>query len=122
MSLFLLSSILFLFPILIKFFHGLTLPEDSFDIDIFILDIYEELDVTDKYDIKRQTSNELILKNASKTINYRLSNKRLIKSINNQGFITLMYDVEIFSLIEDKNKVILKIGEKDAYQTLTFKK
>ncbi|CAD2075953.1 competence type IV pilus minor pilin ComGF [Phocicoccus pinnipedialis] len=121
-SLFLISMIVVLFPIILKFFQKVKIPENSFDIDIFILDFYSELNVTEEYDINIISEREIQIKNDKRIVSYRYFDGRLIKSVNNNGFITLMYDVSSFNLEETKDNYKLRIGGQNTIELITTKK
>lgn len=115
-SLFLISVIITLFPIILQFFQKAKVPADNFDIDIFILDIYSEINVTEKYDVKKISDREIQIQNDKRKINYRYFEKRLIKSVNNDGFITLMYDVSKFNVEETKDQFRVNVGGNKTFE------
>lgn len=115
-SLFLISVIITLFPIILQFFLKVKVPADNFDIDIFILDIYSEINVTEEYDVKKISDREIQIQKDKRKINYRYFDKRLIKSVNNDGFITLMYDVSIFEVEETKDAFRVNVGGKKTFE------
>lgn len=115
-SLFLISVIITLFPIILQFFLKVKVPADNFDIDIFILDIYSEINVTEEYDVKKISDREIQIQNDKRKINYRYFDKRLIKSVNNDGFITLMYDVSKFNVEETKDVFRVNVGGKKTFE------
>lgn len=119
LSLFVLSMILFITIPTIRLFGSIELNEQSFDIDVFIEDIFEV--ETNKKDIVI-TKNSLTFDNEHGTITYRLSNNRIVKSIDKKGFIPLMTNVLEFNVTEDKHHVYIMIEEGDETYEMYIKK
>lgn len=119
LSLFVLSMILFITIPTIRLFGSIELNEQSFDIDVFIEDIFEV--ETNKKDIVI-TKSSLIFDNEHGTITYRLSNNRIVKSIDKKGFIPLMTNVLEFNVTEDKHHVYIMIEEGDETYEMYIKK
>lgn len=119
LSLFVLSMILFITIPTIRLFGSVELNEQSFDIDVFIEDVFEV--ETNKKDIVI-TKNSLTFDNEHGTITYRLSNNRIVKSIDKKGFIPLMTNVLEFNVSEDKHQVYIMIEEGDETYEMYIKK
>lgn len=119
LSLFVLSMILFITIPTIRLFGSIELNEQSFDIDVFIEDIFEV--ETNKKDIVI-TKNSITFDNEHGTITYRLSNNRIVKSIDKKGFIPLMTNVLEFNVTEDKHHVYIMIEEGDETYEMYIKK
>lgn len=119
LSLFILVMILFITGPTLKIFSHIELKEKSFDIDVFLEDIFEtELE---KEDFIVDT-NRLSFKTKNGVITYRLSNNRIVKSIDDKGFIPLMYNVSEFSIKDKSTYILLTIKEGDNYYTINIKK
>ncbi|WP_040928345.1 competence type IV pilus minor pilin ComGF, partial [Nosocomiicoccus massiliensis] len=119
LSLFVLSMILFITIPTIRLFGSIELNEQSFDIDVFIEDVFEV--ETNKKNIVI-TKNSLTFDNEHGTITYRLSNNRIVKSIDKKGFIPLMTNVLEFNVTEDKHQVYIMIEEGDETYEMYIKK
>lgn len=119
LSLFVLSMILFITIPTIRLFGSVELNEQSFDIDVFIEDVFEV--ETNKKNIVI-TKNSLTFNNEHGTITYRLSNNRIVKSIDKKGFIPLMTNVLEFNVSEDKHQVYIMIEEGDETYEMYIKK
>lgn len=112
------SLIMAAMPHILIMFQALELHEDNYDTDIFIMDITESYhsatDITsDKSGITFDTG--------TRKITYRFQSERIIKSIDGQGFVTLVFDVDNLLVSETGDYITLKI-EGDIDETLTFKK
>lgn len=120
-SLSIISMIAFILPGVFNVFSQLDMVDANIDGDIFIMDITsvsktaEEVTIIGKDTIAFETDRG--------REEYRHRNARIIKSINGEGFITMMFDVAGWQIIDEGDWVNIKIktnGEFD--ETLIIKK
>lgn len=122
LSLFAFSFILSLTPTVIVFFNN---SEElyNYDYDMFVLDVVDEYKKSSQIYLNRNNTAVNFLTERG-VISYRLSNQRIVKSVDGAGFITMLFHVERFDLKEDDLEVTLGIhyknGEKN--DTFSFKK
>lgn len=112
------SLIMAAMPHILIMFQALELHEDNYDTDIFIMDITESYHSAT--DITSDKS-EITFDTGTRKITYRFQSERIIKSIDGQGFVTLVFDVDNLLVSETGDYITLKI-EGDIDETLTFKK
>lgn len=113
------ALIMAVMPNVMMLFQELTLHEDHYDTDIFILDIIEVSNAAEEVDAKGMS--EINFKTDRGIISYRYSSGRIIKSIDNAGFVTLMFNIDSFIITETKETITLQLkGAAD--ETLIFKK
>src|SRR5699024_12442016 len=106
-------------PQMMTFFQKIDLAEDIYDFDIFLIDIYDVYKNSESIEV--EGANRLTFKRNQTEVTYHYTNGRLIKSINQEGFVTMMYHVDSVTITSDKQVVSLKIkGLVD--ETLLFKK
>lgn len=115
------SVIVIIMPSVMKLFNDISLPEDIFDGDLFIIDtieIYktsEEILITD--------SHQIIFKTEQGEVKYRLYNDRIIKSINGKGFVTMMFNVDTFDISETADSYKIDINTTGGFnETVHFQK
>lgn len=103
------SVIVMLTPSIMKFFSEIVLPEDNFDGDLFIVDLIELDNETEKITVSDDNKN-IIFKTNKGDIKYRLHDKRIVRSVDDKGFVTMMFNVEDFNAQEVKGgfKLIIK--------------
>ena len=113
------ALIMAVLPNVMMLFQELTLHEDHYDTDIFMLDIIEVSNAAEEVDAKGMS--EINFKTDRGIISYRYSSGRIIKSIDNAGFVTLMFNIDSFIITETKETITLQLkGAAD--ETLIFKK
>lgn len=106
-SLSVISLIAFVLPAIFGVFSQFGLIETDLEGDIFVMDIIEtsafadEVEKSGRNTVKFQTEHEII--------EYQLNNTRIIKSINNKGFITMMFDVTTWDITEDESFIKITI-------------
>lgn len=113
--------IAFIMPGIFSVFSQMEMVDANMDGDIFVMDI-----------IAASGSSEEVMTNGRDTIifktdrgneEYRYRNSRIIKSVNGEGFITMMFDVVVWQISENEEQINVKVktnGEFD--ETLTIKK
>lgn len=113
------ALIMAVMPNIMMMFQGLTLHEDHYDTDIFMLDIIEVSGAAEEVDASG--TSEINFKTDRGKISYSYSSGRIIKSIDNAGFVTLMFNIDSFVITETKETITLQLkGAGD--ETLIFKK
>lgn len=113
------ALIMAVMPNIMMMFQGLTLHEDHYDTDIFMLDIIEVSGAAEEVDASG--TSEINFKTDRGKISYSYSSGRIIKSIDNAGFVTLMFNIDSFVIKETKETITLQLkGAAD--ETLIFKK
>ena len=113
------ALIMAVMPNVMTLFQALTLHEDHYDTDIFMLDIIETYNAADVVDAAG--GSVINFKTDRGDVTYRYSSGRIIKSIDNAGFVTLMFNIESFVITETKEAITLQLkGAAD--ETLIFKK
>lgn len=121
LSLFTVAFMLGFMPMIIKFFN----VEDAFynyDFDMFVFDIVETYSVSQSV-YTSQSGTMLNFVMDSGNVSYRLNNSRIIKSVDGAGFITLLYDVELFEIINNEDiKLRIKGDNGIIDETFTFRK
>lgn len=106
-SLSVISLIAFILPATFGVFSQFGMIDTDLEGDIFIMDIVEtsrssnEVEIDDKKSITFETE-------AGK-IEYQLNNSRIIKSINKEGFITMLFGVTTWEITEEKKFIKIKI-------------
>lgn len=112
------AFIMAVMPAVIALFQTFELQEDYYDTDIFTLDIME----TYKASRKIEAAGTAVHFTTDRgKITYRYSSGRIIKSIEDEGFVTLMFNIEEFITAETKEAVSLELkGAAD--ETFIFKK
>ena len=120
-SLSIISMIAFIMPGVFSVFSQMEMVDANMDGDIFVMDI-----------IAVSKSAEEVMTNGRDTITfvtgrgheeYRYRNSRIIKSINGEGFITMMFDVVEWQISEMEEGINVKLktnGEFD--EALIIKK
>lgn len=112
------ALIMAVMPAVIALFQTLELQEDYYDTDIFTLDIMETYKASRKVEV---AGTAVHFTTDRGKITYRYSNGRIIKSIEDEGFVTLMFNIEEFITAETKEAVSLELkGAAD--ETFIFKK
>lgn len=104
-------------PNIMMMFQSLTLHEDYYDTDIFTLDIIETYKAAEEIKIIGRSIN---FTTDSGEVSYRFADGRIIKSINGDGFVTLMYNIGEFIITEKDKTIILKL-KGAANETFTFR-
>lgn len=121
LSLFTVAFMLGFMPMIIKFFN----VEDAFynyDFDMFVFDIVETYSVSQSV-YTSQSGTMLNFVMDSGNVSYRMNNSRIIKSVDGAGFITLLYDVELFEIINNEDiKLRIKGDNGIIDETFTFRK
>lgn len=113
------GMIMMILPSILSLFQSVELHDDTYDIDIFTMDIIETY--SESTEIKVTSATRLSFTTERGTVSYRYNNGRIIKSIDNAGFVTLMFNVDSYTLQEAENSITVQLkGEVD--ETFTFKK
>lgn len=113
------ALIMAVMPSIMMLFQGLTLHEDHYDTDIFMLDIVKIYNTAEEIDAIG--GSVITFRTARGDVSYRYSNGRIIKNVDNAGFVTLMFNIESFDIIETKSAITLQM-KGGADETLIFKK
>ena len=119
-SLSVITLIAFILPSTFSVFSQFGMIDTDLEGDIFIMDIIETSESSDE--VKKKGVNSIIFETERGKIEYQLNNTRIIKSIDNQGFITMLFDVSTWDIREDKRLIKIKIktnGEFDEEITIT---
>lgn len=113
------ALIMAVMPNVMMLFQGLTLHEDHYDTDIFLMDIIEVSNTAKEVNTEGRSG--INFKTDRGKISYSYSSGRIIKSIDNAGFVTLMFNIDSFVITETKETITLQLkGAAD--ETLIFKK
>lgn len=121
-SLAVMSLIVMMVPSIMSFFNGMTLPEDNFDGDFFIIDSAELNEKADKISISKDQKN-IIFESDKEIIKYRKHNDRIIKTVNDEGFVTMMFNVTTFDIKEQHSSYQITIKTTGGFdETLSFQK
>lgn len=118
-SLFTVAFMLGFMPMIIKFFN----VDDAFynyDFDMFVFDIVETYNGSDSV-YTNQDATMLNFVMDSGNVSYRLNGDRIIKSIDGYGFITLLYNVELFEISRNHDDILLRIKGDNANIDEKFK-
>ena len=107
LSLMVITLITFTLPQLLTTLNNIKLHEDNYDFDVFILDIGNTYQSTD--DIEVNNSKRVNFISDNRIVSYHFSANRIIKSIDNSGFVTLMYNVKNFDVEESKSSIVINI-------------
>lgn len=118
-SLSIMSVIVMLTPSLMKFFNDIVLPEDNFDGDLFIVDLIELDNETEKITVSDDNKN-IIFKTNKGNIKYRLHNERIVRSVDDKGFVTMMFNVEDFKIKEVKEGFQLTVKSTGGFYETIF--
>lgn len=120
-SLSVISLIAFILPATFGAFSQFGMVDTDLNGDIFIMDIIETSKSSDE--VEKKGANSIIFETERGKIEYQLNNTRIIKSIDNQGFITMLFDVATWDITEDKNFIRIKIKTNgEFYEEITIKK
>lgn len=120
-SLSVISLIAFILPATFSVFSQFGMIDTDLDGDIFIMDIIETSESSDE--VKKKGKNSLIFLTERGKIEYQLNNARIIKSIDDQGFITMLFDVSTWEITEDERVIKIKIKTNgEFYEEITIKK
>lgn len=120
-SLSVISLIAFILPATFSVFSQFGMIDTDLDGDIFIMDLIETSESSDE--VKKKGTESIIFETERGKIEYQLNNTRIIKSIDDQGFITMLFGVSIWDITEEKHVIKIKIktnGEFD--EEITVKK
>ena len=113
------ALIMAVMPGILSVFQELEPIDDDYDLDIFTMDIMETYDASS--DIKISNASVIQFKTDRGQVSYRYQNGRIIKSIDGDGFVTLMFNIDTFILNESNGLITLKLkGDPD--ETYTFNK
>lgn len=120
-SLSVISLIAFILPATFSVFSQFGMIDTELDGDIFIMDIIETSESSDE--VKKKGKNSLIFLTERGKIEYQLNNARIIKSIDDQGFITMLFDVSTWEITEDERVIKIKIKTNGEFnEEITIKK
>ncbi|CEA00057.1 hypothetical protein BN1048_00792 [Jeotgalicoccus saudimassiliensis] len=100
------SLIMAVMPNILVMFQSLTPVSDYYDTDIFTLDIIDTYNAAEEIEISGQT---ISFNTGKDEVSYRYSNGRIIKSVNGDGFVTLMFNIESFTLTETDKTITLEL-------------
>lgn len=106
-SLSVISLIAFILPTIFGAFSQFGLIDADLDGDIFIMDIIETSSSADE--VRKNGRNTVTFQTERGKIEYQLNNTRVIKSINDQGFIPMMFDVTEWIITESENFIEITI-------------
>ena len=93
-------------PNVLVLFQSLALHEDNYDTDIFILDIIETYNAAEDIKVIGKSIN---FTTGGGEISYRYTDGRIIKSIDGDGFVTLMFSIEDFITREAGDSITLEL-------------
>lgn len=118
LSLFAFAFILSLTPTVIQFFNE-NAETYNYDYDMFVLDVVDEYKKSSQIYLNRNDTAVNFLTDRG-VISYRLSNERIIKSIDGAGFITMLFNVTRFNMREDDKEITLSISHRNGEKNDTF--
>src|SRR5699024_11294780 len=72
-----------------------------------LMDIIETSDSSEK--VEKSDHDSIVFETARGKMEYQLNNTRIIKSINNEGFITMLFDVTTWNISDEKQVIKIKI-------------
>lgn len=106
-SLSVISMIAFILPGVFSTFSQLEMVDANLDGDIFVMDI---LEVSGSAEAVVINGRDAITFETEKGIEeYRYRDSRIIKSINGEGFITMMFDVVEWKIADDEDLISLMV-------------
>ncbi|CAM4143926.1 Competence protein ComGF [Lacicoccus alkaliphilus] len=121
LSLSIISMIAFIMPGAFSVFSQMELVDANMEGDIFVMDIIAVSGTAEE--VITNGRDTITFETARGHEEYRYRNSRVIKSINGEGFITMMFDVVEWKINDKEEVVSLKVktnGEFD--ETLIIKK
>ena len=106
-SLSVISLIAFILPATFGVFSQFGMIDTDLEGDIFFMDIVETSRSADEVEIDNKET--ITFETERGKIEYQLNNSRIVKSINNEGFITMLFDVTTWDFTEEKKFIKIKI-------------
>lgn len=114
-----LSVLVLLLPGILSFFNNVSLPEDDFDGDMFIIEVLTVAD--DAQNIEYDSRSDSLTFTTSKgDIKFRHHNERIVKSIDDKGFVTVMFGVETFKVSEMNDGYRLSVETKGEFNEAIY--
>ncbi|SFK59260.1 ComGF family competence protein [Salinicoccus halodurans] len=110
-------------PAAISYFETLDEYTHDFEADFFVLDITDVYNENNKTAVS-STGFSINFENDKRTVSYRKSGDRIIRSVDGSGFVTVMFGVENFNIKDSGKEVNLTVETEngDFNETFTFKK
>ncbi|WP_156302641.1 ComGF family competence protein [Salinicoccus sp. YB14-2] len=106
-SLSVISLIAFILPATFGVFSQFGMIDTDLEGDIFLMDIVETSRSADEVEIDNKKT--ITFETERGKIEYQLNNSRIVKSINDEGFITMLFDVTTWDFTEEKKFMKIKI-------------
>lgn len=106
-SLSVISLIAFILPATFGVFSQFGMIDTDLEGDIFLMDIVETSRSADEVEIDNKKT--ITFETERGKIEYQLNNSRIVKSINDEGFITMLFDVTTWDFTEEKKFIKIKI-------------
>lgn len=106
-SLSVISLIAFILPATFGVFSQFGMIDTDLEGDIFLMDIVETSRSADEVEIDNKET--ITFETERGKIEYQLNNSRIVKSINDEGFITMLFDVTTWDFTEEKKFIKIKI-------------
>jgi len=106
-SLSVISLIAFILPATFGVFSQFGMIDTDLEGDIFFMDIVETSRSADEVEIDNKET--ITFETERGKIEYQLNNSRIVKSINDEGFITMLFDVTTWDFTEEKKFIKIKI-------------
>src|SRR5699024_6667717 len=98
-SLSVISLIAFILPATFGVFSQFGMIDTDLEGDIFFMDIVETSRSADEVEIDNKET--ITFETERGKIEYQLNNSRIVKSINDEGFITMLFDVTTWDFHEE---------------------
>ncbi|WP_342386968.1 ComGF family competence protein [Salinicoccus bachuensis] len=117
------AFVMSLMPSILMQFDMTQSPKIDFEMDFFIFEITEVHEKSSSVHVDR-TNGVISFKTEKGEISYRKYGSRIVKSVEQSGFVTVMFEVEQFSLQETTSHIQLSVttGEGEGVEKLYFPK
>ncbi|WP_051682970.1 competence type IV pilus minor pilin ComGF [Salinicoccus luteus] len=117
------AFVMSLMPSILMQFDMTQSPKTAFEMDFFIFDITETHEKSTGVHVDR-TKGVISFKTEKGEVSYRKYGSRIVKSVEQSGFVTVMFEVEQFSLQESRSHIQLSVaaGEGESIERLHFPK
>lgn len=110
-------------PAAMSYFETLDEHTHDFEPDFFVLDITDVYKENGKMKVSSSASS-ITFDNDKRSVNYRRSGNRIIRSIDGSGFVTVMFGVKNFDIKDSSGEVSLTVETENGEfnETFIFKK
>lgn len=117
------AFVMSLMPSILMQFDITQTPKADFEMDFFIFEITEVHEKSTGVHIDR-TKEIISFETEKGEVGYRKYGNRIVKSVEQSGFVTVMFEVEAFSLQETTSHIQLSVttGEGESVEKLYFPK